>query len=124
MLESYFPLLGLEDDPLCDVDAIVLKVRRMLDEVFNHYSSLEGGNDDAPLPPAPSSSARKGKSIFANAIFGSNRACTSGSSMLSSGSELDKYLTTYHEFSQDELEDEEFNVLDWWSKPERQLGKY
>ena len=127
LLESYFPLLGLEeDDPLCDVDAIVLKVRRTLEELFNHYSSLEGGNDDAPLPPAPSSSARKGKSIFASAIFCSKRARTSGSggsSMSSSGSELDKYLTTFHEFSQDDLDDEEYNVLQWWSKPDRQ-GTY
>ena len=102
LLESYFALLDLEDNPLYDVDAIVLKVRRTLDELFNHYSSLEGGSVDAPLPPSRSSSTHKGKSIFASAIFCSKRVRTSGSggsSMSSSGSELDKYLTTYHEFS-------------------------
>ena len=131
MLENYFPLLDLdmEEDPLCDVDAIVLRVRRLLDELFTHYSALEGGDEEALLPPAPSSPAHKGKSMFARNIFGSKRAQTRGSSggrgssILSSGSELDKYLTTYHEFSHEEMDDKEYAVLEWWSKPDKQENK-
>ena len=118
-LENYFPTLEIEEDPDCNVPIIVARVRGLLEELYTQYST----GDRAPSsgrPPVPSSSSGSRTSItarikaLARDIFGSKRSRSSSSPHL----ELDEYLSTNFDFHSDEEED--FDVLEWWSRPERQ----
>lgn len=117
-LENYFPTLEIEEDPDCNVPIIVARVRGLLEELFTQYSTGDG--PPSGRPPVPSSSSGSRTSITARTkalardIFGSKRSRSSSSPH----SELDEYLSTNFDFHSDEEED--FDVLQWWSRPERQ----
>ena len=118
-LENYFPTLGVEDDPDCNVSIIVARVRGILEALYTHFST----GARAPNIPPPTSSTSSGSSrtsitartkALARDIFGTKRSRSSSSPH----SELDEYLSTNFEFRNDE--DEDFDILEWWGRVERQ----
>ena len=115
-LENYYQFLKIEDDPDCNVPSIIARVRTLIQELYDHYKISDPDSQSSPLPPSSSSSrssvSSRAKSL-ARDIFGSKRSRSSSSAL----SELDDYLETNFDFRSDE--DEDFDILEWWSRPER-----
>ena len=112
-------MLDIHNDPDCNVSIIVDRVRGILEALYTHFST--GARSPNIPPPAPSSSSGSSRTsitartkALARDIFGAKRSRSSSSPH----SELDEYLSTNFEFRSDE--DEDFDILEWWGRVERQ----
>ena len=120
-LLAYFPLLGVGDDPQCNVTRIVDRIRGLIQELYIHYRGADAATSSSPLPPHPSptSSGSSKTSISSRAkslardIFGTKRARTASST----NDEVEEYYETT--FDGTDMDDDDFDVLAWWSRPER-----
>lgn len=114
--ENYFDKIGVEDANQRNIPNLLAHARAITDELFASFAQSQ----PAPLPRTSSSSSRSGMSLTARTkalardIFGTKRSRSTSSPT----SELDEYLSTHFELHEDD--EDEFDILEWWSRPERQ----
>ncbi|KAI3474587.1 hypothetical protein Pfo_029589, partial [Paulownia fortunei] len=115
LLIYYNALTRNENDYTIDINNIIFKIRTLLNEFYNEYSS-KYGSQSTQVDIHKTSSSSGFKLTAAQLLLRERTKRPRGSS--SSSQELESYFNVSFEFN-DTDDDGEFDILRWWSQKEQ-----